>query len=245
MRMRWGLLALVAVPVLVRAEPLPPPADFLYCASFYTWMAQTMKGQDKSPELVKRLEQLATVYQSDAGILSDGAVRPREAEGAETEFRAALDKSIAEGKKMGEFYGPIDADCAARHKRYWPVINAHAEALDKAMATLYSHTIALGKVDAATIATRHAELSARAEAQVQDAADTVTYSFTRTLGPATEVAFHVFTKEGHPAHPAVVYLQRDRDAKGKTSFSYTGSYAGDKAAYERWSAALAKAPAAK
>lgn len=195
-------------------------------AHLYRWALTQVK--EKSP-LLERYTTSAKTFEAGAIILSNGVAVKGDYESAANDFRESLRKAAAENKRPPEFFTEIDTACYDKQRRYALAMLKKSGEIEKALEPYFTHPLPTGQVDAESIARRQEQVKSGPGVRVEDGKGTVAYSFTRALGGARDTAHHIFTKEGNPAHPAVIFLRSQKTA-GSTQPANTdaGSYAGSK-----------------
>jgi hypothetical protein len=219
-------IVLLSLSLGAASEELPPATEFWYCSHLYRWALTQVK--EKSP-LLERYTTSAKMFEAGAAILSNGVAVKGDYDSAANDFRESLRKAAAENKKPLEFFTEIDTACYDKQRRYAMAMLKKSGEIGKALEPYFTHPLPTGQVDAESIAKRQEQVKSGQGVRVEDGKDTIVYSFTRALGDARDSAHHVFTKEGNPAHPAVIFLRSQKSA-GSTqpANSNTGSYAGAK-----------------
>lgn len=223
-----SLVALASATTL--AQDLPPAADFYYCSHFYRWVNGQLKDQSSLKSHVMASQNL---FDAGAVILSGGTGNKAEYEASADKLRATLKQARDENQKMGDLFKSVDDDCWAKQRRYAMAIMKKSSEVGAAQNLYFTHDLAAGQVDAADIAKRQEFIKSQPGLSVDDQKDVVIYSFARKVGETSETAHHVFTKEGNPAHPAVIFLSSRRVAKDRPPVqANAGSYAGSKSAFD-------------
>jgi len=208
------------------SEELPPATEFWYCAHLYRWALTQVK--EKSP-LLERYTASAKMFEAGATILSNGAPVRSDYDSAANDFRESLKKGAVENKKPLEFFTEVDTTCYDKQRRYAMAMLKRSGEIGAALEPYFTHPLPIGQVEAEPIALRQEQIKSGPGVRIEDGKDTVTYSFTRALGDARDAAHHVFTKEGNPAHPAVIFLRFQRaSGSAKPISTHAGSYAGSK-----------------
>ena len=213
------------------SEELPPATDFWYCGHLYRWALTQVK--DKSP-LFERFTASAKMFEAGAIILNNGVAEKGDYDSAGNGFRESLRKAAADNRQSLEFFTEIDTACYEKQRRHAVAMLTKSGEIGKALEPYFTHPLPTGQVAAESIANRQEQIKSRPSVRIDDGKDTVAYSFTWVLGDARDTAHHIFTKEGNPAHPAVIFLRSQR-AAGSSQLVETnaGSYAGSKKDFDR------------
>lgn len=234
-RLPAALLALTSL--AAAAQDLPPASEFYYCAHLYQWV----NGQLTEPSALKdHMADSLNVFQAGAMILSGGAVdRPAHDTAAER-LRAEVERARAEGRNVSGLVQAADTECWTLQRRHGEAMLRKGAAVFAAQKAYFTHQMAPGPVPAAEIARRQEFVQAGPGVAVDDQKDAIVYSFSRMVGEARETAYHVFTKDGNPAHPAVIFMSSRRLARDKPAVLLTdGSYAGSRSEFDSLFAAFA------
>lgn len=219
-------LILLSFSLGAASEELPPATDFWYCRHLYRWALTQVK--DKSP-LLEQYAASANMFEVGAIILNNGVAVKGDYDSAENGFRESLRTATTENRKPLEFFTEIDTACYEKQRRHAMAMLKKSGEIGKVLEPYFTHSLPTGQVASESIANRQEQIKSGPGARIQDGNDTVVYSFTRALGDARDTAHHVFTKEGNPAHPAVIFLRSQRAAgSSKLADTNAGSYAGSK-----------------
>jgi hypothetical protein len=223
-----GLLSLASSSVLT--QELPLTADFYFCANYYRWADGRIKPEAPSKQHVVNSLKL---FETGASILSGGAIDFDRYETSTAAFSAALKKASDEKKSVGEFVAEIDADCWAKQRRHTMAILEKSAEIGQAQRVFFSHNLPSGKVDSEAIERHQQLVRTLPGVSIDEQKEVTVYSLSKQYGERSESANHVFTKPNHPAHPAVIFMAKRRDAKDKPAvLSINGSYAGSKKEFD-------------
>lgn len=235
MRLPAALLALTSL--AAAAQDRPPVSEFYYCAHLYQWV----NGQLTEPSALKdHMADSLKVFQAGATILSGGAVDRPAYDAAADRLKVNVERTRAEGRKVSDLVQSVDAGCWALQRRHAEAILRRGAEVFAAHKSYFTHQLAPGPVAPMEIVRRQEFVKVGPGVAVDDQKDAIVYSFSRMVGEASETAYHVFTKDGNPAHPAVIFMSSRRLARGQpATMSTDGSYAGSKGAFDGLFAAFA------
>lgn len=234
-RLLAGLLALTSL--AAAARDLPPASEFYYCAHLYQWV----NGQLTERSALKdHMAWFLAVFQDGAMILSGGTVDKSTHDAAAERLRLNVERAREEKRRESELVKSADADCRALLRSHGEAVLRKGAEVFPAQRLYFTHQLAPGPVSAAEIARRQEFVKAGPGVAVDDQKDAVVYSFSRMAGEGRETAYHVFTKEGNPAHPAVIFMSSRRPARDQPAVLLTdGSYAGSRSEFDSLFAAFA------
>lgn len=180
------------------------------------------------------------MFEAGATILNNGVTVKADYDSAANDFRETLKKAAAENRKPVEFFTEIDTACYEKQRRHGMSMLKKSGEIGRAQEPYFTHQLTHGEVSADAIVKRQEFIRSQPGVFVEDGKDSVVYSFSRQIGEASEIARHVFTKEGHPAHPGVVFLLSRRDKAGSTpTNTNAASHAGSKKEFNSFYTAVA------
>jgi len=206
----------------------PSAADFYYCAEFYRWL-------NGRPEFRSELHlhNSQNYSRTVASILSGGALDFAQWDAATATLKAALNRAADEKMSVGEFASKYDASCRAKQSRHIIPILTKSIEIGQQQRPYSTHILPGGEIGSDEIARHQERLKSVPNMSISSKSDTVTYWFSKKIKDDVVSYHHVFTKTGHPAHPAIMFLERHSDKKNASpSLIITGSYAGSKKEFD-------------
>jgi len=230
-RIATFVFAVVGISCL--AQGRPQASDYYYCASFYRGTHAQIALEAPAP-LRQSTAFLANHFDGAADILShevrDESLRTASAKRFESAFRN-VQNSVRAHK---EFFVQTNVDCQSMWQRQEAEINRQFASVEAAQRPLITHDLVAERVTKGAIAERMEFLRRQNGALAEERKDLVTLTFFRQIGDSSSTARHVFTKEGHRAHPAVVFvLVRRKEAAMVGRPIVSGSYAGSRSQFEK------------
>jgi hypothetical protein len=214
----------------VFAQDLPPASDFYYCAHYYKWLGEQLK--EPSP-LKTHVSTSLNLFESGADVLNWGSINKADSDVAADRLNANLKRATEEKQTMGDIFKTTDGECWNLQRRHMSTMLKKSAEVGAAQKPYFTHTLTPGQVDAADIGKRQDFIKSQTGVSVSDQKNMTIYSFARKIGGAKETVHHLFTREGHSAHPAIIFVSSRQDVRsGPAAQTNTGSYAGSKTEFD-------------
>jgi hypothetical protein len=223
------LLAAAAGPSM--AQQGPKAADFYYCAQFYRWFDAQIKTDNP---LKEQVASLAHRFELNGDILSMGT-RSQPLQRSLIERVSADVKVERESQKTyGDILKDGDIKCRSTERVHAAALKTKGAEFLEVQRPLFTHALPGNQVAPELIAGRLEFLRHQEGVSVDDKADVVTYTFFQQVGESSQTVHHIFTKEGHPAHPSVIFLSVLKQGGASAGSTQSrGSYAGSRSEFEK------------
>jgi len=221
---------IATVSMATYAQDLPPATDFYQCVHFYRWIHANLK--EPTP-MKNHVTSSLNLFELGAVMLSGGVDSKVDSESAGVLFKAAVKKATDENQTVADLFKTMDTKCWDMQRRHTMAILKKSTEIGARQKPYFTHAMPPGLVSVEDIARRQEFIKSQEGVSADDQNGMIIYSLSRKIGANRETVHHAFTKEGHPAHPAVVFLSSRLDGTGKPPVqSNTGSYAGAKPEFD-------------
>ena len=206
----------------------PSAAEFYFCDHIYRWI--NLRQEFRS---ALHFQNSQNYFRTAGSILSGGTLDVEQWKASSADVSAAISKAAEEKMTIFAFAKQYDDGCRAKQSRYLTTVLAKATAIGQQQRPYSTHILPSGEIGAEEIARHQERLKAVPNMSISSKADTITYWFSRKIKDDIVSYHHVFTKAGHPAHPAVMFLERHSERKDASpSLIITGSYAGSQKEFD-------------